>query len=512
MAFSQQQYAEQLELLQERYPQVSTQNLLHLLQQHNGDVDKVCTYLIQEEHRVKKLDSLETRFSTALTALQQEYPASKSIKRTRLLRIMDRFGGDVEHVRKFLQKHEAKHNESEIDSSVVQHQQQEEIKTKYSTQLAELRTAGINIHSPCVLLQLEKYHGDVNKILEMTKNREEKKHHIAELDTKYSSQITQLETDGIKIKNKRLLLELLEKANGQVDIVKQLFAERNEQKHQIKSSINTSEANHENLSLTKKRHEINADDIDNLRQLRSAGIYGNPVKILALFHECNQSIEMTKARIEKDREQREQQYEKRTQQRIVLAEIHDAYLTINNRDDWPDNIQQVYLDGNNMMFVIDCIRRLCLNRASKKAERAIAELAAAWNEQMHIPNIELIFDLTHQLEQIQSIKVSSAHPMYKTTDDMLIDIVRRSENQQKNKHTIIVTSDRGLAIHLKYEGCQLVKPHQWFSHCAMVLTPDLIKHEETTDMTAATTTTTTTKNKTRYDLNELVRRIVKIDL
>ncbi|CAF0956730.1 unnamed protein product [Rotaria sordida] len=101
---------------------------------------------------------------TALTALQQEYPASKSIKRTRLLRIMDRFGGDVEHVRKFLQKHEAKHNESEIDSNVVQHQQQEEIKTKYSTQLAELRTAGINIHSPCVLLQLEKYHGDVNKV------------------------------------------------------------------------------------------------------------------------------------------------------------------------------------------------------------------------------------------------------------------------------------------------------------------------------------------------------------
>ncbi|CAF2594243.1 unnamed protein product [Rotaria sp. Silwood2] len=508
MASNQQQYAEQLQLLEQRYPQVSTQDLLYFLQQHNGDIDKVCAHLIEEERHVKKLDSLESRFGTALTALQKEYPASESIKRTRLLRILDRFDGDIEHVRKFLQKHETKHNESNVDSNVVQRQQQEEIKIKYATQLAELRTAGINIHSPCILLQLEKCHGDVNKILETTKCREEKKHHITELDTKYSSQIVQLEMDGIKIKNKRLLLELLEKANGQVDIVKQLLAERDKQKHQSKSSINTNVENHKKLSSSKKQHEIDIDDIDNLKQLRSAGIHGNPMKILALFHECNQSIEMTKARIEKDREQHEQQYEKRTQQRITLAEIHDAYLTINNRNDWPDNIQQVYLDGNNMMFVIDSIRRLCLNRASKKAERAIAELAAAWNEQMHIPNVELIFDLTHQLEQIQSIKVSSAQPMYKTTDDMLIDIVRRSENKEKNRHTIIITSDRDLAIHLKREECQLVKPHQWFSHCAMILTPDLIKHEEITEMS----TIATTKNKSQYDLNELVRRIVKIDL
>jgi BMFP domain-containing protein YqiC len=45
----------------------------------------------------------------------------------------------------------------------------------------------------------------------------------------------------------------------------------------------------------------------------------------------------------------------------------------------------------------------------------------------------------------------------------------------------------------------------WFAHCAMVLTPDLIKHEESTDATSMAT-------KTRYNLDELVRRIAKIDL
>ncbi len=123
-------------------------------------------------------------------------------------------------------------------------------------------------------------------------------------------------------------------------------------------------------------------------------------------------------------------------------------MSINNRNDWPQDIQQVYLDGNNMMFVVDSLRRLCLNRAGKKTERAIAQIASAWNEQMHIPNIDLIFDSTRQLDQIGSVIVSSAQPQYKTTDDMLIEIARRSENQEKNRRTIVVTSDRALAVHV----------------------------------------------------------------
>jgi rRNA-processing protein FCF1 len=69
---------------------------------------------------------------------------------------------------------------------------------------------------------------------------------------------------------------------------------------------------------------------------------------------------------------------------------------------------------------------------------------------MHIPNVDLIFDSTHQLDQIGSVKVSSAQPTYKTTDDMLIEIARRNENQGKNRHTIVVTSDRALAVHVSY--------------------------------------------------------------
>jgi len=146
----------------------------------------------------------------------------------------------------------------------------------------------------------------------MTRHKE-KKDEIIQLGTKYASQVAQLEADGIKVKNKRFLIQLLEKGNGQVDVVKQLLAEKREQKHRVKSSSITIEGCDEKVSSSKKRHEINPADLDHLKQLRSAGVHGNPIKILTVFHECNESIEKTIARLEKEREQREQQTEKREQ-------------------------------------------------------------------------------------------------------------------------------------------------------------------------------------------------------
>jgi hypothetical protein len=127
-------------------------------------LNQVRALLIQRESRINKLDSLEARFGTAATALIQEQSSSQPLKRARLLKTMERFGGDIGYVRKYLQKIEAKQNGSNVDSTTSRHQQREELKTKYATQLAELKTAGFNVHCPCVLVQLEKHQGDLNKV------------------------------------------------------------------------------------------------------------------------------------------------------------------------------------------------------------------------------------------------------------------------------------------------------------------------------------------------------------
>ncbi|CAF1210354.1 unnamed protein product [Adineta steineri] len=494
----QQQNTEQLTMLKERFPHINENKLTHMLQRHGGDFDKVCARLSQREARCNKWESLETRFGPAITTLQQEHPSIQSCKRFRLLKTMERFDGDLEKVNKFIQDVETKHCHEDRDTSTSRCQRREELKTKYASQLAQLATSGINVDRPWVLRLLEKHEGDVNKAK------------FAECDTKYANQIAQLEAEGFPIKNKRILARLLEKSNGDIDVVKQLVQERQEKHLKRKEHRSTSPAmaTQEDNETCRKRHDFSSDDLENLKKLRLAGVHGNPRKVLATFHECNGSIELTQTRMQEKKDKRCHHRE----ERASVADIHNAYITINQREDWPRDIEQVYLDGNNMMFVVDSLRRLCLNRAGKKTERAIGEVAAAWNQQMHIPNVELIYDLTRQLDQIDTVKVTSAQPTYKTTDDMLVDIVRRPENHEKNKRTIVITSDRALAVLLQREGCLLVKPKNWFAHCIMVLTPDLINNEETTGMITNASPSSSTTVKTHFNFDELVRRIAKIDI
>jgi len=110
------------------------------------------------------MDSLETRFGPTIKALQEENPSFQAYRRVRLLRIMDRFNGDVEQVRKFLQKVDERHGREGEDSMVSRRQRREELREKYATQLAEINTAGIHVHGPCVLRQLERHQGDANKV------------------------------------------------------------------------------------------------------------------------------------------------------------------------------------------------------------------------------------------------------------------------------------------------------------------------------------------------------------
>lgn len=136
---------------------------------------------------------------------------------------------------------------------------------------------------------------------------------VAEFDTKYANEIAQLEADGVEVKNKRVLARLLAKADGQVDVVKQLLNERKtkhekrreyQHKHRGKSPFRTAQEGDEAGPAWRKRRELSADDLDNLKRLRSAGVHGNPKKILEIFHECNESIEITAARTEEAREER----------------------------------------------------------------------------------------------------------------------------------------------------------------------------------------------------------------
>lgn len=92
-----------------------------------------------------------------MTALQQHNGFARTLKRSRLLRRMERFNGQITDVEESLRQLQEKQNQSHLS----RHEQREIFKKQCA---GEIAAAGFNVHSACVLDQLEKYHGDVDKV------------------------------------------------------------------------------------------------------------------------------------------------------------------------------------------------------------------------------------------------------------------------------------------------------------------------------------------------------------
>lgn len=117
----------------------------------------------------------------------------------------------------------------------------------------------------------------------------------AEFQSKYSDEINQLKGEGVEIKNDRVLARLLNKADGDVNFVKQLIDQRKE-KHRLRKEYQQRHATYKQENSTeqkscRKRRELSVDDRENLKRLRAAGVHGNPRVLLEILRECDGSIE-----------------------------------------------------------------------------------------------------------------------------------------------------------------------------------------------------------------------------
>jgi len=168
---------------------------------------------------------------------------------------------------------------------------------------------------------------------------------------------------------------------------------------------------------------------------------------------------------------------------------------------------QIFLDGNNMLFVTNALRHNTLSGKRAKAEQMLATAALTFGQLVGI-NTEIVFDSTalprastDGIESVETVPlngttlppvgrkgvfqsgnsfmVSSAHPQFGTTDDKLISWARlnissagsssTSASPNPNSGVLVVTSDRALAGELGSLGITLMKPKMWFSlFCSLV--------------------------------------------
>ena len=92
-----------------------------------------------------------------MAVLQDEDAFARSLKKSRLLRIIHRLKGDITDVRIFLDK-------IRLNSDFC-HESHAEYRERLKREsAAELATVGLCVNSPLVVDQLVKYHGDVKKV------------------------------------------------------------------------------------------------------------------------------------------------------------------------------------------------------------------------------------------------------------------------------------------------------------------------------------------------------------
>ena len=179
---------------------------------------------------------------------------------------------------------------------------------------------------------------------------------------------------------------------------------------------------------------------------------------MEIENEGGQNKELRKFR-NKERKPKGEKIKKERVNKVSLKEYAE----------WPTEIETIYLDGNNMLFVEDAIRKKVLGRRKRAGEKILAALALEFCKLNGRFNIVLIFDNTNltytdKVEingKVLNFEVVSAIPKFPDSDDALVHW--SSELGEKKNHCLFVTSDRGLQDRLDQNGIEnIMKPKKWF--------------------------------------------------
>jgi len=136
---------------------------------------------------------------------------------------------------------------------------------------------------------------------------------------------------------------------------------------------------------------------------------------------------------------------------------------------WLEKVTHLYLDGNNMLYVCEPIRKLVLRRKIRAAENILQYLARDFTRVMNLERCVLIFDETPTSVNEKDLIVCSARPITSTSDEVLI---RWAKERMGCGTDLYVTSDRDLTRQLSLAGARVMKPKSFFKFALCKLVAD----------------------------------------
>jgi len=134
---------------------------------------------------------------------------------------------------------------------------------------------------------------------------------------------------------------------------------------------------------------------------------------------------------------------------------------LTDQSTWPASVNHVFLDGNNMMYVANAMRKFAIKKKSM-AEAILTSFARRFKEVANI-KLTIIFDDASKTIEENRFCVFRARPAFATSDDALVQLAGALDDK---KSAMFVTSDRELLQRLDEKGVILVKPKNWMAYAA----------------------------------------------
>jgi len=262
------------------------------------------------------------------------------------------------------------------------------------------------------------------------------------------STVIEMEKAGFKPKK---VMKLLWKTNGDVAAVKAFL----EAQKKLDDVIMSNKANKRDLDDKKDRH------------WKKRERHGDEENWKAKKYTRKFSEKMEK----KDRKMHKYTEKKKKRDHKMRRSFDEEVpvgLQLPTIASWPTEVQTLYLDGNNMLFVLSALRSLVLKKRNMRtAENLLAALARKFTQHMKLNKCNLVYDDTNLAISEEHFSVDSARPSYSTTDDAFVDCAIKSIDQA----AIYVTSDRGLIKRLTESNTKsiILKPKAFFHYVARVL-------------------------------------------
>jgi len=256
----------------------------------------------------------------------------------------------------------------------------------------------------------------------------------------YETSLKQLEAQGFS--NKKKNLKLLSATNGDVEVVKNFLVAR------------------ENLRLKRREQCMLVRATKKLAKTDEKF-----AKRLERKDKKKERREKNHGEGRRDRKQKVESNENSNGSPVVQEEKVVGLIKPTEQQ-WPIDVAHLYLDGNNMLYVVGAIRSLVLKRKSAAAESALETFARSFARALNLKHCTLVFDDTRKSVSEENFSVCSARPTFTTSDDALVEWAKACEHP-----AVYVTSDRELLHRLNECGGKaiLCKPKEWFYYAANVL-------------------------------------------